>query len=83
MEIAIQGAMLDGMICLTSCDKTPPAHLMAAGRFDIPTILVVCGYQPSGEYRGKHVDIEDVFMGYAGDRLCQPGQWRLQRTALG
>jgi dihydroxy-acid dehydratase len=63
MEIAVQGAQLDGMICLTSCDKTPPAHLMAAGRFDIPTILVVCGYQPSGEYRGKHVDIEDVFMG--------------------
>ena len=63
MEIAVQGAQLDGMICLTSCDKTPPAHLMAAGRFDIPTIIVVCGYQPSGEYRGKHVDIEDVFMG--------------------
>jgi dihydroxy-acid dehydratase len=63
MEIAVQGAQLDGMICLTSCDKTPPAHLMAAGRFDIPTILVVCGYQPSGEYRGKHVDIEDVFLG--------------------
>jgi dihydroxy-acid dehydratase len=63
MEIAIQGAQLDGMVCLTSCDKTPPAHLMAAGRFNIPSILVVCGYQPSGEYRGKHVDIEDVFMG--------------------
>lgn len=63
MEIAIQGAQLDGMICLTSCDKTPPAHLMAAGRFNIPTILVVCGYQPSGEVRGHHVDIEDVFMG--------------------
>ena len=63
MEIAVQGAQLDGMICLTSCDKTPPAHLMAAGRFDIPTILVVCGYQRSGEYRGKHVDIEDVFLG--------------------
>jgi dihydroxy-acid dehydratase len=63
MEIAIQGAQLDGMICLTSCDKTPPAHLMAAGRFNIPTIIVVCGYQPSGEYRGHHVDIEDVFMG--------------------
>jgi len=63
MEIAIQGAQLDGMVCLTSCDKTPPAHLMAAGRFDIPTIIVACGYQPSGEYRGKHVDIEDVFLG--------------------
>jgi dihydroxy-acid dehydratase len=63
MEIAIEGAQLDGMICLTSCDKTMPAHLMAAGRFNIPTIIVICGYQPSGEYGGKHVDIEDVFYG--------------------
>jgi len=63
MEIAVQGAQLDGMICLSSCDKTPPAHLMAAGRFNIPTILVVCGYQPSGEVDGRRVDIEDVFMG--------------------
>jgi dihydroxy-acid dehydratase len=63
MEIAIEGAQLDGMICLSSCDKTMPAHLMAAGRFNIPTIIVICGYQPSGEYRGKHVDIGDVFYG--------------------
>jgi dihydroxy-acid dehydratase len=63
IEIAVEGAQLDGMVCLSSCDKTPPAHLMAAGRFDIPTILVVCGYQPSGRYEGRHVDIEDVFLG--------------------
>src|SRR5436309_1270564 len=63
MEIAIEGAQLDGMICLSSCDKTPPAHLMAAGRFNVPTILVMCGYQPAGHYEGKHVDIEDVFLG--------------------
>jgi dihydroxy-acid dehydratase len=63
MEIAVEGAQLDGMICLSSCDKTPPAHLMAAGRFNIPTIIVIGGYQPSGQYKGKHVDIEDVFLG--------------------
>ncbi|HEY7841364.1 MAG TPA: dihydroxy-acid dehydratase, partial [Gammaproteobacteria bacterium] len=63
MEIAVEGAQLDGMICLSSCDKTPPAHLMAAGRFNIPTILVVCGYQPSGKFEGHHCDIEEVFMG--------------------
>ena len=63
MEIAVEGAQLDGMICLSSCDKTPPAHMMAAGRFNIPTILVICGYQPSGHYEGKHVDIEEVFIG--------------------
>src|SRR6267154_2274556 len=63
MEIAVEGAQLDGMICLSSCDKTPPAHLMAAGRFNVPTILVMCGYQPAGHFEGKHVDIEDVFLG--------------------
>ncbi len=63
MEIAVEGAQLDGMVCLSSCDKTPPGHLMGAGRFNIPTILVMCGYQPSGHFAGKHVDIEDVFLG--------------------
>jgi dihydroxy-acid dehydratase len=63
MEIAVEGAQLDGMVCLSSCDKTPPGHLMAAGRFNVPAILVMCGYQPSGHFEGKHVDIEDVFLG--------------------
>jgi dihydroxy-acid dehydratase len=63
MEIAVEGAQLDGMICLSSCDKTPPAHLMAAGRFNVPTILVICGYQPCGQLDGESVDIEDVFVG--------------------
>ena len=53
MEIAVEGAQLDGMICLSSCDKTPPGHLMAAGRFNIPTILVICGYQPCGAARRR------------------------------
>jgi dihydroxy-acid dehydratase len=65
VEVAVEGALLDGMVCLSSCDKTTPAHLMAAGRLNIPTIVVACGYQPSGTYRGEHIDFEDVF-GYAG-----------------
>jgi dihydroxy-acid dehydratase len=63
IEIAVEGAQLDGMICLSSCDKTPPAHLMAAGRFNIPTILVIGGYQPCGQLDGERVDVEDVFLG--------------------
>jgi dihydroxy-acid dehydratase len=65
IEVPVEGSQLDGMICLSSCDKTPPGHLMAAARLDIPTILVVCGYQPSGHYKGRHVDIEDVFLSSA------------------
>jgi dihydroxy-acid dehydratase len=37
--------------------------MMAAGRLDLPTLMVACGYQPSGQYNGHHVDIEDVFVG--------------------
>lgn len=66
IEAQVEGAQLDGMIALTSCDKTPPAHVMAAGRLNIPTLLVIGGYQPSGELNGEHVDIEDVFLSSAG-----------------
>jgi dihydroxy-acid dehydratase len=62
IEVQVEGALLDGMIALASCDKTTPGQLMAAGRLNIPTIVVICGYQRSGEYRGEHVDIEDVFL---------------------
>jgi dihydroxy-acid dehydratase len=62
IEVAVEGAQLDGMVCLASCDKTVPGQLMAAARLDIPTIMVPCGYQPSGCYRGERVDIEEVFL---------------------
>jgi len=61
IEVAVEGALLDGMVCLASCDKTTPGQLMAAGRLNIPTIVVGCGYQPSGTYRGEAVDFEDIF----------------------
>lgn len=62
IEVAVEGAQLDGMVCLASCDKTAPGQLMAAARLDIPTIIVGCGYQPCGRFRGEHVDIEEVFL---------------------
>ena len=62
IEMQVEGAQLDGMICLASCDKTAPGQLMAAARLNIPTIMVACGYQASGSYRGRHCDIEDVFL---------------------
>lgn len=61
IEVQVEGAQLDGMVCLASCDKTTPGQMMAAARLDIPTLVVICGYQASGQYKGEHVDIEDVF----------------------
>jgi dihydroxy-acid dehydratase len=81
IEVITEGAQLDGMICLSSCDKTMPAHLMAAGRLNIPTILVICGYQPAGVLDGEHVDIEDVFAGAVQAALGTLPRERLERMA--
>jgi dihydroxy-acid dehydratase len=69
IEVQVEAALLDGMICLTSCDKTPPGHLMAAARLNIPTILVIGGYHPAGEIDGEPVDVEDVWSGTIGERF--------------
>jgi len=61
IEVAVEGAVFDGMVCLSSCDKTAPAHMMAAARLDVPSVLVIGGYQACGTLNGKKVDIEDVF----------------------
>jgi len=61
IEVMVEGAQLDGMVLLSSCDKTVPGHLMAAGRLDIPAIVLACGYQSPGVCEGKQVDIEDVY----------------------
>src|ERR1700730_13274051 len=42
IEVMVEGACLDGMVLLSSCDKTTPAHLMAAGRLNIPSMVVPC-----------------------------------------
>jgi dihydroxy-acid dehydratase len=61
IEVAVEGALLDGMVCLSTCDKTTPGHLMAAARLNLPTVIVIGGYQAHGVLSGRPVDIEDVF----------------------
>lgn len=61
VEVQVEGAELDGMILLSSCDKTTPGQLMACGRLNIPSLILPCGYQLGGECGGKVVDIEEVY----------------------
>src|SRR5215475_3135634 len=61
IEVMVEGACLDGMVLLGSCDKTTPAQLMAAARLDIPSIVLPCGYQLGGHCGGREVDIEEVY----------------------
>jgi dihydroxy-acid dehydratase len=85
IEVVVEGALLDGMLCLASCDKTAPGQLMAAARLNIPTIIVACGYQASGTYRGRHCDIEDVFLAaghVASGQLTLPELTEMSENAI-
>ena len=81
IEVQVEAALLDGMICLTSCDKTPPGHLMAAARLNIPTILVIGGYQPAGEINGEPIDVEDVWGGSIGERFGKAPKYPVDQMA--
>jgi len=62
VESMIEAHALDGIILLTDCDKITPGMLMAAGRLDIPAIVVTAGPMHSGNLRGKRLSlVRDTF----------------------
>ncbi|WP_195429758.1 dihydroxy-acid dehydratase [Clostridium sp. D46t1_190503_E9] len=48
IEIHANATPFDGGVFITSCDKGVPAHLMAIGRINIPSIVVTGGVMKAG-----------------------------------
>ncbi len=62
VESITQAHQFDGLVLLTNCDKITPGMLMAAGRLDIPVIVVTAGPMLSGHLRGKRLSlVNDTF----------------------
>jgi len=62
VESIAEAHQLDGLVLLTNCDKITPGMLMAAGRLDIPAIVVTAGPMLSGRLRGKRLAlVRDTF----------------------
>ena len=57
IECFVSAHSLDGLVCLTNCDKITPGMLMAAARLDIPTIVVTAGPMLSGRYKNKRLSL--------------------------
>src|SRR5574337_1244981 len=56
VEIMIEGHRFDAMVMLSSCDKIEPAHLMAALRVNIPTVMLTGGPMEGARYK-EHTEI--------------------------
>jgi dihydroxy-acid dehydratase len=61
IELAVRGAMCDGVVALSGCDKTIPGTMMALARLDLPGLMLYGGSIMPGNFRGKLVTIQDVF----------------------
>ncbi len=62
VETMLQAHQLDGVVCLTNCDKIVPGMLMAAVRVNIPAIFVSGGAMETGRTsEGLPIDTSSVF----------------------
>jgi len=57
VESFVNAHSLDGLVCLTNCDKITPGMLMAAARLNVPTIVVTAGPMLSGRHKGKRLSL--------------------------
>jgi dihydroxy-acid dehydratase len=61
IELMVEAHQFDGMVMIPTCDKIVPGHLMAAGRLDIPTIVVTGGPMMPGIVGDEQRDVISLF----------------------
>lgn len=63
IELMVRAHQFDGIVLMPACDKIVPAHVMAAGRLDIPAIVVTGGPMLPGYVNDEYTDLISVFEG--------------------
>ncbi len=61
IELMVEAHQFDGIVMIPTCDKIVPGHLMAAGRLDIPTIVVTGGPMMPGIVGDEPRDVISLF----------------------
>ena len=61
IEAVATAHAFDGLVLIPNCDKIVPAMLMAAGRLNIPTVVVSGGPMLAGRYKGRNISVSTMF----------------------
>lgn len=61
IELMTESHQFDGWVGVTNCDKITPGMLMAAGRINIPSIILTGGPMDTGKTKGKNCDLVSAF----------------------
>jgi len=60
IETAVNGQLMDGVLCAGGCDKNMPGSMMAMARIDVPGIFVYAGTIKPGTWKGQDINYVTV-----------------------
>jgi len=61
VELTMRGHCYDALVGLAGCDKSLPGMMMAMVRLNVPAVFMYGGTILPGKFRGKDVDVVNVF----------------------
>lgn len=81
VEYMCNAHKVDGMICISNCDKITPGMLMAAMRLNIPAVFVSGGPMEAGRVGDAEYDLVDVMVKGADKQYPESDLSTLERSA--
>ncbi|HLO57551.1 MAG TPA: dihydroxy-acid dehydratase [Bacteroidales bacterium] len=81
VEYMCNAHKVDGMICISNCDKITPGMLMAAMRLNIPAVFVSGGPMEAGVVGKKKMDLIDAMVMAADDNVSEEELSVVEREA--
>ena len=81
VEYMCNAHKVDGMICISNCDKITPGMLMAAMRLNIPAVFVSGGPMEAGRVGDAEYDLVDVMVKGADRQYPESDLSTLERSA--
>src|SRR2546428_7105647 len=61
IETAVNGQLMDGVLCVGGCDKNMPGSMMAMARINVPGMFVYAGTIKPGFWKGQKLTIVSPF----------------------
>jgi len=61
IETAVNGQLMDGILCVGGCDKNMPGSMMAMARINVPGMFVYAGTIKPGFWKGQKLTIVSPF----------------------
>lgn len=79
IEYMCNAHKVDGIICISNCDKITPGMVMAGMRLNIPAVFVSGGPMEAGRIDGKDYDLVDIMVKGGDNTITDSELLQLER----